>query len=80
MTKIRKYHAGHPLTIAELCREIAVGNYVMCRGTPVHPGWAGSWQINMAAGMCRAGIIREALLTPEWAAAHPPLDTEFAEV
>lgn len=65
MSRPRKYDPGEPLTIDALAGEIKAGRYVWCR-RPVHPGWAGSWQLNMALALCRSGTLRSAVIRKEW--------------
>ena len=61
----RIYQAGELIIRpGDAVEAIARGEYLVVHGRPTHPGWAGSWQVNMLAATVRRGFVHAAILTP----------------
>lgn len=65
MSRPRKYEPGEVLTVDDFVEAIRAGRYIWCN-RPVHPGWAGSWQLNMSLALCQRGALRRAVIRKEW--------------
>lgn len=75
MPRPLKYLEGDPITsMDDLARELHAGRYIIWKpdahyrpGRRVHPGWAASWPVKLAAGYVRHRWLLFAIPNPE----HP---------
>lgn len=47
---------GARLTLHQAIDRILAGDWIMVHGKPVHPGWAGSWQLMTIRSLAISGI------------------------
>lgn len=64
--RARKYIPGEVLTVEEAVRRILAGCYIFERNKPQHPGWTMGWPLACLRSYCANGIIREALINPDY--------------
>jgi hypothetical protein len=70
MARPLKYLEGPPiLSLNELHDQLKSGRYIIDArtGQRVHPGWAESWQLRMAAASVERGLLLRAIPNPD----HP---------
>jgi len=62
---IRKWKKGRALTVMEALEAVATRKPVYWHDKWTHPGWSGSWQINMVVSAARGNHIFEAIRVGE---------------
>lgn len=67
MAYVRKYLPSDVITdFHEAARAIFAGEYLMVCDRATHPSWLGSWHVMELRRAVQRGVIRRALVNPDW--------------